>query len=222
MIQVFNYSIFEATPIIGIVRNIPQHTVLEILPRYLAAGLTTIEITMNSPEALSIIRQAVKYFGKTLNIGAGTVCQTSELDAALDAGAAFIVTPIIDSDVVLRCKQHGVPIFPGATTPTEVYHAWKLGATMVKLFPAESLGAKYIQSLRGPFPHIPLLATGGINIDHLQGYWSAGVEGFGIGSPLFPSKLVKERDWQALEKHFVAYASRMKELVSSGKEKIGI
>ncbi len=207
--QEFSWNGFSKVPIVGIIRNLSFDTIEKILPIYLSAGLTTIEITMNTQAAEEIIRFAAdKYMGQ-LNVGAGTVCNTDELDLAIRAGSQFIVTPILDPDVVRTCVSKNIPVFPGAYTPTEIYQAWKLGASMVKVYPATSLGPEYIKDVKAPLNKIKLMPTGGINLDNIQTFIKAGADGLGIGSQLFDKTLIKDQNWEGLELHFKQYVSKL-------------
>ncbi|MEO0733624.1 MAG: bifunctional 4-hydroxy-2-oxoglutarate aldolase/2-dehydro-3-deoxy-phosphogluconate aldolase, partial [Bacteroidota bacterium] len=151
----FSWERFWEAPIVGIARGYEPEVVLKIATAYRAAGLSTLEVTMNSPAvATSIATLRTDY--PTLNIGAGTVCTEAELDVALTAGAQFIVTPIVTDGVIIEAKRAGVPVFPGAYTPTEIYQAWSLGAAAVKVFPAAGLGPAYVKNVLGPLDGIKL------------------------------------------------------------------
>ena len=205
----FSWNGFSKVPIVGIIRNLSFEVIEKILPVYLSAGLTTIEITMNTPAADEIIRFAADKYKGQLNVGAGTVCNTDDLDLAIMAGSQFIVTPILDPDVIRTCVSKGIPVFPGAYTPTEIYQAWKLGASMVKVYPATSLGPDYIKDVKAPLNKIKLLPTGGINLDNIQTFIKAGADGLGIGSQLFDKTLIKDENWEGLELHFKQYVSKL-------------
>jgi 2-dehydro-3-deoxyphosphogluconate aldolase/(4S)-4-hydroxy-2-oxoglutarate aldolase len=207
--QEFSWNGFSKVPIVGIIRNLSFDTIEKILPIYLSAGLTTIEITMNTQAAEEIIRFAADKYKGQLNVGAGTVCNTDELDLAIRAGSQFIVTPILDPDVVRTCVSKNIPVFPGAYTPTEIYQAWKLGASMVKVYPATSLGPEYIKDVKAPLNKIKLMPTGGINLDNIQTFIKAGADGLGIGSQLFDKTLIKDENWKGLELHFKQYVSKL-------------
>jgi 2-dehydro-3-deoxyphosphogluconate aldolase/(4S)-4-hydroxy-2-oxoglutarate aldolase len=207
--QEFSWNGFSKVPIVGIIRNLSFDTIEKILPIYLSAGLTTIEITMNTQAAEEIIRFAADKYKGQLNVGAGTVCNTEELDLAIRAGSQFIVTPILDPDVVRACVSKNIPVFPGAYTPTEIYQAWKLGASMVKVYPATSLGPEYIKDVKAPLNKIKLMPTGGINLDNIQTFIKAGADGLGIGSQLFDKTLIKDQNWEGLELHFKQYVSKL-------------
>lgn len=203
---VFSWDKFEKMPIVGIVRGISLEDFKQILPVYVKAGLTTIEVTMNTPDVESLISYAVREYAGVLNVGAGTVCSLSDLDKALAYGAQFIVTPLINEEVIKRCVNMNIPIFPGALTPSEIYNAWTLGASIVKIYPAGSFGASYIKDVKAPLDKVRMMPTGGITLDNMQSFLNVGVDGFGIGSPLFDKKLVEEKDWNGLEIHFGNFA----------------
>lgn len=131
------------------------------------------------------------------------------MDLAIKAGSQFIVTPILDPDVVRTCVSKNIPVFPGAYTPTEIYQAWKLGASMVKVYPATSLGPEYIKDVKAPLTNIKLMPTGGINLDNIQIFIKAGADGLGIGSQLFDKTLIKDENWDGLELHFKQYVSKL-------------
>lgn len=207
--QAFSWDSFSAVPIVGIIRNLSFEIVEKILPVYISSGLTSIEITMNTPFADEIIKFASQKYEGQLNIGAGTVCNTQDLKLALDAGAQFIVTPILDAEVVKTCVSSNIPVFPGAFTPTEIYQAWKLGASMVKVYPATSLGPEYIRDVKAPLNQIKLMPTGGINIDNIQAFLKAGADGFGIGSQLFDKNMINNEDWDGLEIHFKKHIDKL-------------
>lgn len=203
----FEWSLFSKAPIVGIVRNLTMEEVLAVLPVFREAGLTTVEITMNTPDAANIIRQALTQEGRGLNIGAGTVCNKDDLEMALDSGSQFIVTPVLSKKVIKSCVKKGVPIFPGAYTPTEIYKAWTLGAAMVKIYPATALGPQYIKDLKAPMSQLKLLPTGGVGLENMADFLLAGADGLGIGGQLFDKQLIQNRDWDGLHQHFKKFVN---------------
>lgn len=205
--QEFSWTEFSRVPIIGIVRNLTFDEIAKILPVYLSAGLTTIEITMNTPFAEDIIRYAADKYRGRLNVGAGTVCSTGDLQQAIHAGSQFIVTPVLNADVIRACVKSKIPIFPGAYTPTEIYQAWELGASMVKVYPATSLGPDYIKDVKAPLNKIRLMPTGGINLGNMEAFVKAGSDGLGIGGQLFDKELIKNENWEGLRVHFKQYVN---------------
>ncbi len=211
----FSWELFSKAPVVGIVRGLRPDDISQILPIYREAGLTTIEITMNTDGAESIIQDALTSNSEGLNIGAGTVCTLDDLDKALKAGAQFIVTPIVNKKVIKACVKRGIPIFPGAFTPSEIYTAWSLGASMVKIYPATSLGPDYVKDIKAPLNQLKLMPTGGISLDNMETYFKAGADGLGIGSHLFDKKLIKEKNWSGLKEHFQKFVERMNFAVSA-------
>jgi 2-dehydro-3-deoxyphosphogluconate aldolase/(4S)-4-hydroxy-2-oxoglutarate aldolase len=210
MNQPFSRERFDQMPLVGILRGFPAAQMSKMAELYAQAGLTTLEITMNTKGATDTIDSLVQAFGTKLNIGAGTVCNMTDLHKALEAGAQFIVAPIVDEDVIKKCVSLGVPVFPGAYTPTEIYRCWSLGATMVKVFPASKLGPGYIKEVLAPLNQIQLLPTGGISLENMGEFIKAGAKGFGIGSALVPKQLVEQEAWEELYQHFTEFVTRYK------------
>lgn len=218
MSKPFSWEAFEHIPVIGIMRNIPFAKTELLASHYLQSGFTTLEVTMNSENAAEVISTLANKFGHQLNIGAGTVLTVSDLDKALAAGATFIVTPVLNEDVIQACVLGNVPVFPGAYTPTEIYKAWALGAAMVKVFPATRLGAAYIKEVLAPLNRIKLVPTGGITIDNFTEFLKAGAAGLGVGSQLLNAELIKNDDWNSLDKllsEFVGKYKAYKSVISS-------
>lgn len=201
----FSWDSFMAVPLIGILRGFDGSLLPGIIHSCIVGGLTTIEVTMNSPDASGQIRAAIKLAGDRLNIGAGTVLDLGSLQAALAVGASFIVTPAFSQDVVRACVARNIPVFPGVFSPTEIVRALDLGANWVKLFPAEALGMDYLKAIKGSVPAAKLLPTGGVSLETLPGLIQAGADGFGIGSPLFAPDRIRAEDWSWLENRCRAF-----------------
>lgn len=197
----FRWELFDKVPVVGILREVSTEDADMILPVFIDTGFTTIEIPINSDNSASLISRLVQHFGDRLNIGAGTVTDMQDLHKALDAGAGFIVTPVVAEEVIQYCERERIPVFPGAFTPTEIVKAWKLGASMVKVFPADELGPGYIKALKAPLKNIKLLPTGGISIDNAREYFVAGAAGLGISTGLFKAELIRNKDWTKLRDH---------------------
>jgi len=191
----FNDALFKKLPVVGILRFFKRAEVEKLVPASVEGGLCNIEVTMNTAGAEDLIRLTADLVGGKGNVGAGTVTTVETLDKALQAGATFIVTPAVVPDVIRACVERKVPIMPGAMTPTEILTAWRLGATMVKVFPADQLGPGHIKALKAPFPEIPLMPTGGVTVETLPLFKKAGADAFGVGGPLFDPKQVAAGNW---------------------------
>jgi 2-dehydro-3-deoxyphosphogluconate aldolase/(4S)-4-hydroxy-2-oxoglutarate aldolase len=206
----FSWELFDSIPVVGIIRGLPAQQVHMLAQHYQAAGLNTLEVTMNTAGAATTINGLVKEFGGRLNIGAGTVCNLDDLRTALDAGAQFIVTPVLEESVIDACVKEKIPVFPGAYTPTEIFRAWHRGAAMVKIFPATRLGPEFIKEVLAPLNYLKLIPTGGITVDNFTDFLKAGATGLGMGSQLFPKELVEQEKWSALSAHFSTLVERYK------------
>ena len=180
---------FRTLPLLGIARGITSSDVEPLTEAVIDAGLTSLEITMNTPAAPALIEQIRAAAGDRLMIGAGTVLDVETLAAARDAGASFIVMPTLVPAVVERCVADHVPVFPGALTPQEIHTAWTAGATMVKVFPAGVFGPTYLREIKGPFADIELMAVGGVNADTMAGYFACGASAVAFGASVF------RREW---------------------------
>lgn len=208
---------FSQLPVVGIIRGMCMEDVMDILPLYVNAGFTTIEFTLNTPDVISIIQAAQHEYNGRLNIGAGTVCDRNDLDKALKAGAQFIVAPIVNEEVMKECVELSIPVFPGAYTATEIYKAWSLGAEMVKVFPATSLGPAYIKDIKAPFNQIKLMPVGGIDLQNCLDFMKAGSDGLGVGSQLFNKKMIQDKNWTLLAEQFEAFANKVKNYLQEVK-----
>lgn len=173
-----------ASGVVAIARGVETDTVEAIAEALLRAGIRAFELTLNEPKerALRGIERVAARFGPDeLLVGAGTVLSREAGQRALNAGARFLVMPHTDPELVAWAAGLGVPVFPGAFTPTEVLAAWRAGATAVKLFPASVAGPAAIREIHGPLPDIPLLATGGVSADTAAGFITAGAVALGVG-----------------------------------------
>jgi 2-dehydro-3-deoxyphosphogluconate aldolase / (4S)-4-hydroxy-2-oxoglutarate aldolase len=169
--------------VIAIGRHLDIASVLAIGEALAASGIRAFELTMNSASAVQAIAALSARFGPDeLLIGAGTVLEEEQAQAAVAAGAKFLVMPTFDLRVVEWAVRHEIPAFPGAFTPTEILSAWRAGATAVKLFPASAVGPNFLREMRGPLPQIPLIPTGGITVENAAAFLAAGGLAVGMGS----------------------------------------
>lgn len=172
--------------IIAIIRGANPVDVMHIAEALYEGGIRLLEITMNSAEPLLAIEQVADKLGDQMVIGAGTVLDANMARDAVQAGATFILSPILDEQVIKVTKSLGIVSIPGAYTATEIYNAYKAGADIIKVFPATS--PTYLKDIAGPLPQIPLLPTGGVTLDNIGDFKKAGAVGFGIGSSLVDTK----------------------------------
>src|ERR1700692_4520507 len=173
-------SIANEAPVVAIVRR-PKVDPIRCIEHLFQAGIRLVEITMDTANAVEILRSLQSDVPADALLGAGTVTDVARAEAALAAGAAFLVTPNLDLDVIRLARTHGVPIMPGAMTPTEIWNAAAAGADYVKVFPASTLGPGFFRDIRGPFAEIPLMATGGVNLENARDFILFGVDAIGVG-----------------------------------------
>ena len=191
---------FKQLPILGILRGITKDAIEPLIESACASGLKTIEITMNTANADSLIRLALTASRKRLTIGAGTVTSMKILKTALSAGATFIVMPVLIKDIVTYCIKNKIPVFPGALTPQEIYNAWEAGATMVKVFPSGFFGPEYFKEIKGPFADIQLLACGGVKPGNMKDYFSNGACAISFGASVFKKEWLAKKNYASIEK----------------------
>ena len=215
MKKTFSWDTFESAPIVSIFRNLDSDDLLHVAHCFQTSGLSTMEITLNSKNATRDIRRLVDEYGNVLNIGAGTVCDLNDAKKALEAGAQFIVTPVLDKEVIQFCVNENVPVFPGAFTPTEIYTAWKLGASMVKVFPSGALGPAYIKDVLAPLNNIKLMPTGGVSQENLVAYFQAGASAVGVGSAVVPKSFLHNKDWKGLTRHLQLFLKAYQDFIDN-------
>ncbi|MFL5859576.1 MAG: bifunctional 4-hydroxy-2-oxoglutarate aldolase/2-dehydro-3-deoxy-phosphogluconate aldolase [Solirubrobacteraceae bacterium] len=153
------------------------------------AGVTCLELTLTMPGAVGALGRVRAELDDHVALGMGSVLDADQARACLDAGAEFLVSPGVCSEVAAYAAEHEVACYPGGWTPTEVLEAWRLGAPAVKLFPAVSGGPRHLRDLHGPLPHIPLVPTGGVALDQIADYVAAGAVAVGLGGPLLGDAL---------------------------------
>ena len=178
--------------IVPVVRAASSKQALLAAEAVCAGGVPVVEITMTVPGAIDVIAELAKTAGKEVLIGAGTVLDAPTAQRCLDAGAQFLVSPGFNLETVQLAKRLGTLMMAGALTPTEVIAAWKAGSDFVKIFPCGSVGGpKYIKALKGPLPQVPMIPTGGVNLNTASEFIQAGAEALGIGGELVSAAALK-------------------------------
>lgn len=184
--------------IIAIVRIRKTEQVLPITEALVAGGVNAVEITTTTPNAIEAIREISKKLAAKALIGVGTVLDGNTCRAAIDAGAQYIVSPICRFELVSVAHAANRPVMLGAYTPTEAQMAHEAGSDFIKIFPADTLGPKYIKALRAPLPHLRIVPTGGIDARNIGDFFKAGCAAVGIGSSLVSAELLQKGDWTEL------------------------
>ena len=185
---------------IAVIRSSEKKLAWQMASAVAAGGIQFIEITWNTDKAAELIAELRSEF-PTFSIGTGTLLNLEQLQQAIDCGAQFLFTPHTDVAMIKTAVDAGVPIVPGAFSPTEILTAWQAGATCVKVFPISALGgAAYLKSLQGPLGHIPLIPTGGVTLENAKVFIDAGAIAVGLAGELFPKELVENGDWRAIGK----------------------
>jgi 2-dehydro-3-deoxyphosphogluconate aldolase/(4S)-4-hydroxy-2-oxoglutarate aldolase len=203
------------TGVVAIMRAKNSDQLLSAAQAVLAGGVKAIEVTMTTPGALDVIRQATGQFGSDVLFGVGSVLDPETARAAILAGAQFIVCPTLNLKTIEVCNRYSVPIMPGAYTPTELLTAWEAGASLVKVFPASVGGPAYIKAVKAPLPQIRLAAVGGVNLDNTAEFIRAGTEVVGVGGELVSQNLLDTKDFATITER----ARGFRQEVEKGRQK---
>jgi len=185
--------------IVAVIRAENGDLLVDVAESLLAGGVEVMEVTFTVPRATRVLEKVADRIGSRILLGAGTVLDTETCRTAILAGAEFIVSPAVNVDVIELCKRYSKPVMPGALTPTEVITAWQAGADIVKIFPSEITGPKYLKALHGPLPHIRLMPTGGVNLETAAEFLRCGACALGIGSSLVDPNVVASGDLKKIE-----------------------
>lgn len=193
--------------IVAVVRKVEPANVNSLAQALVNGGVSGIEVTVDSKDAFKKIGELKEIYGGQAIIGAGTVVEVEQAKEAIEAGADFIFAPTLDRETIEYTKKQGKIMIPGVFTPTEIYQAYKWGAHVVKIFPASTLGPKFIQDVNAPLGYIPKMPTGGIDLTNIQDFIKAGSVAAGIGGSLVDKSLIEAKKWDDIEglaKQFVA------------------
>jgi 2-dehydro-3-deoxyphosphogluconate aldolase/(4S)-4-hydroxy-2-oxoglutarate aldolase len=184
--------------IIAVVRAKRAEQAVPLAEALVAGGVIAVEITMTTPNAIAAIREASDKLGERALIGVGTVLNEATCQAAIDAGAQFVVSPICRRELVPIAQKAGKPIMLGAYTPTEAQLAHEAGSDFIKIFPADGLGPNHIKALRAPLPHLKMIPTGGVDLRTIGDFLGAGCVAVGAGSSLISKEVLENDDWPLL------------------------
>jgi 2-dehydro-3-deoxyphosphogluconate aldolase/(4S)-4-hydroxy-2-oxoglutarate aldolase len=188
--------------IVPVVRTSSAESAIQAVEAIYNGGIRAAEITMTVPGAIRALEKVADRFGNKITLGAGTVLDPETARACMLAGAEFIVCPSLRLSVIEMAKRYSKVVCPGALTPTEVITAWEAGADVVKIFPCGNVGgAKYIKALKGPFPQVEMIPTGGVNLETAGDFLKAGACALGVGGELVDAKSVKQGRFDVIEEH---------------------
>jgi 2-dehydro-3-deoxyphosphogluconate aldolase / (4S)-4-hydroxy-2-oxoglutarate aldolase len=178
--------------LIAVIRGPSPELTVKMVSALIEGGVLGIEITYSTPNAAEVVRSLDKQFGEKIVLGMGTLTEVAQVEEATSAGARFLVSPVSEPTLGRAMVASGLPVMIGAFTPTEVLQAYKMGSDVVKIFPGSLGGPAYLKALKGPFPYIPMMPTGGVSAANVADWFAAGVFGVGAGSELCPPNLAKE------------------------------
>lgn len=199
-------SFIQDVGIVPIVRTNSAESAIRAVEAIYAGGIRAAEITMTVPGAIKALEKVADKFGDQLVLGAGTVLDPETARACLLAGAEFLVTPSLKVATIEMARRYSKAICPGALTPTEVLTAWEAGADMVKVFPCGNVGGpKYIKALKGPFPQIDMVPTGGVNLETAGEFLKAGACAVAVGGELVDAKTIAEGRYEVFEQRARQY-----------------
>ena len=199
----------QSEGVVAVVRLADPRAGRDVAAALLDGGVSAIEITMTVPRATEVIAELSSAMPDAL-IGAGTVTGAAMAHAVIEAGARFVVSPIFRPEIIAACHERDVPAFPGCFSPTEIAAAWDLGADIIKVFPATSLGPSYIKDLRGPFPALKLMPTGGVSRDNAADWIRAGAVAVGAGTALVDPKAVEGARFDVITANARAFTSAVR------------
>lgn len=199
-------SFITEVGIVPVVRTSSAESAVKAVEAIYRGGVRAAEITMTVPGAIRALEKVADQFGDKIVLGAGTVLDPETARACMLAGAEFFVTPALNVKTIEMAKRYSKVICPGALTPTEVITAWDAGADIVKIFPCGNVGgAKYIKALKGPFPQVEMIPTGGVNLETAGDFLKAGACAVAVGGELVDAKSIKEGRYDAIEQKAKQY-----------------
>jgi 2-dehydro-3-deoxyphosphogluconate aldolase/(4S)-4-hydroxy-2-oxoglutarate aldolase len=200
----------KQAPIIAIIRGIAEEKADATAQALADGGIVFLEVTLNTEGALDMIARFKAAHGHRMRIGAGTVLNLAMAKEAADAGAEYILSPNLNEAVIYFAQERGIDVWPGTMTPTEIVRAYEAGAQAVKVFPMGSLGLNYLKEIRAPLNHIPMIATGGVDLHNINEFLKAGAIAVGIGGNLIDKKDMQAGDFTAIEQRARAFVDKVK------------
>ena len=188
----------EKLGVVAIIRMPDPAALRAVVDALAEGGVRALEVTMTVPRAIELIAEIAPTLPSDFLFGAGTLLDGETVRRAVGAGAQFIVSPVFRREVVEAAHSEGVPVMPGCLSPTEILDAWDMGADIIKVFPATSVGPGYIKDVRGPLPHVKLMPTGGVSIDNVGEWLRAGAVAVGVGSAVVDTKAIAAKQFNVI------------------------
>lgn len=204
--------------LLAVIRGPSEEKTLKAVESLVKGGVKGIEITYSTPNASSVVNTLAKEFGEEILLGMGTVTEPDQVKQAADNGAQFIVSPVFEPALVEDFLESGLLSMVGCFTPSEVFKAYKMGADIIKIFPGRLAGPAYIKDLRGPFPDISFIPTGGVSKENVGEWFKAGVIAVGAGSNLCPKELMLNEEYDkitAIAREFVEELRRARQVLGA-------
>ncbi len=202
-------NIIRETGVIAIMRAQSSDQLIAAADAIKKGGVKAIEVTMTTPGALSVIEEAKGRYGSDVIFGAGSVLDAETGRAAILAGADFVVSPVLNLELIKLCNRYGIPTSPGCYSPTEILTGWEAGADFIKLFPASFGGPSLIKAILAPLPQVRIIPVGGVNLDTAADFISKGAAALGVGSSLVNQKLLDSGDMDELTRRAVGFIEQV-------------
>jgi 2-dehydro-3-deoxyphosphogluconate aldolase/(4S)-4-hydroxy-2-oxoglutarate aldolase len=196
--------------VVAVIRLNGKEKLPEIIDALSKGGISAMEITMTTPNAIEIINEISQKVGNDFMIGAGTVLDSETARAVILAGAQFVVSPVTNIEMMKTVHRYNKAVFPGAFTPTEILHAWENGADVVKVFPATALGPQFFKDIHGPLPQVRLTPTGGVSLENTGEFIRCGASCVGVGTALLNKKMIADSNWPALTENAEKFVEEVK------------
>lgn len=196
--------------IVAVIRAQSSDQLMAVAEALYEGGVTGMEVTMTTPNALQVIADVTRQFGDKILMGVGSVLDPETARMAMLAGAQFVVTPTTSPDTIRMCNRYGIPIASGAYTPTEALLGHQSGADFIKIFPADQLGPTYIKNVLAPLPMLQIIPTGGVTVDTAASFIDAGCVALAAGSSLVSKEVLQKRDWKKLSETASAFVDAIR------------
>lgn len=198
--------------IVAIIRLQREAALLPVFEALYEGGLKTLEITVTTPGALSNLETIAKRYGSDVRLGVGSVVDIDTVYKSVDAGAAYIVTPALNEEVIKTAHKLNIPVLAGAMTPTEILRAYHLGCQLIKIFPAEFFGYTYIKAIKAPMPYVDMVPTGGVSLENMPQWFAAGASAVGVGSAFFKGFDAEKENYALLTTNAKQFITRVAHL----------